>query len=269
MIQSKQVGGLLKNNPNTTGAMVNYMRKPINTNTQAVAPAPTTGEKIHNTLSDLGTGVATWGTSFRRPTPEELNLGRSGWAGRAKLLSGAATQGMVNTMIGAGLSKLAAPAVAPAIKRTAVGTADVADSTSELRKRLMQDGGVMAADSTNNARLKGLMGVPGAVKSFMLNKRIPGTIGGVLDTQLSTVSPDRKLPEATDPNVKAVGEFNKTLSQPEMDALINTTANPFGKQGWLKNVVFNPKVAITGEKMYKAGKAARGLYNLNKDGYKF
>jgi hypothetical protein len=134
-----------------------------------------------------------------------------------------------------------------------------------------QAGGLLTSqqDSTNNARLKGLMSVPGAVKSMIYNKNIPGTIGAKLGTQISTVSPDRKLPEATNPNVQAVGEFNKSLSGPEMDALVNTTANPFGKQGWLKNVVFNPKVDITRDKLFKAGKAARGLYNLNKEGYKF
>ena len=136
-----------------------------------------------------------------------------------------------------------------------------------MKKQL---GGVMSpADSTNNARLKGLMSVPGAVKSFLYNKNLPGTIGEVMGKQLSTVSTDRKLPEATNPNVQAIGAFNKSLSGPEMDALVNTTANPFGKQGWLKNIVFNPKVHITTDKVIGAGRAARGLYNLNKEGYKF
>jgi hypothetical protein len=67
----------------------------------------TIGDRIHNAISDVGTGVATWGTSFRPPTDVEKKLGRGTWADRAKLLAGATAQGLTNEMIGAGIGKVA------------------------------------------------------------------------------------------------------------------------------------------------------------------
>jgi hypothetical protein len=67
----------------------------------------TAGDRIHNAISDVGTGVATWGTSFRPPTDAEKKLGRGTWADRAKLLAGAATQGLTNEMIAGGIGKIA------------------------------------------------------------------------------------------------------------------------------------------------------------------
>ena len=67
----------------------------------------TLGDKIHKGLSDVATGVATWGTSFRPPTQEELQQGRGSWSDRAKLLAGATAKGLTNEMLATGMGKVA------------------------------------------------------------------------------------------------------------------------------------------------------------------
>jgi hypothetical protein len=65
------------------------------------------GEKIHNAISDIGTGVSTWGNSFRAPTEEEKVGNRTGWDYRSQFLAKQATQGMVNELTGGAISKVA------------------------------------------------------------------------------------------------------------------------------------------------------------------
>ena len=124
-------------------------------------------------------------------------------------------------------------------------------------------------DTLNDRALKSMMKEKMATRAFINNEQKSGTIGGLMSTKLSTVSPDRKLPQMDNPDVGKVRTFAESISRPEMKALLNTTANPFGKSGWLKNIVFNPDVHITMDKVAKAGSAAKGLFNLNKQGYKF
>ena len=89
----------------------------------------TLGDKIHNAISDVGTGVATWGTSFRPPTQGELQQGRGSWGDRAKLLAGATEQGLTNEMLAAGIGKVAGefipkamPSVVPESRPIDVGS---------------------------------------------------------------------------------------------------------------------------------------------------
>ena len=127
----------------------------------------------------------------------------------------------------------------------------------------------VSQDVLNDRALKGMIHEPMAARALFSNDQKPGTLGGLMSKTLSTVSPDRKLPQMDNPDVGKIRTFAESISRPEMKALLNTTANPFGKSGWLKNIVFNPDVHITIDKAGKAGAAARGLYNLNKQGYKF
>ena len=124
-------------------------------------------------------------------------------------------------------------------------------------------------DTLNEQALKGMLHDKMAARAMISSQQIPGTLGGLMSTSVSTVSPDRKLPQMDNPDVGKVRDFAESISRPEMGALLNTTANPFGKSGWLKNIIFNPAVHLTLDKVSKAGAAARGLYNLNKQGYKF
>lgn len=104
---SKQDGGLLKSNQ----AGAKY--PPMNEAEASSGPMPppmvpsTLGDRIHKGISDVATGVATWGTSFRPPTNGELQQGRGTWADRAKLLAGATTKGLTNEMIASGIGKVA------------------------------------------------------------------------------------------------------------------------------------------------------------------
>jgi hypothetical protein len=47
-------------------------------------------DKVSNFAYDLGTNIATLGTQFRYPSQQELEAGRKGGLGRAKILSDAA-----------------------------------------------------------------------------------------------------------------------------------------------------------------------------------
>jgi hypothetical protein len=84
-----------------------------------------TGERIHNAISDIGTGVATWGTSLRPPNQQEIKQGRGDWGQRSKLLANSATQGIANELVGGAMSKgselLFNSKVANSIKEAAQG----------------------------------------------------------------------------------------------------------------------------------------------------
>jgi hypothetical protein len=71
-------------------------------------------EKIHNTISDVATGVSTWGTSLRPPNQEEINQGRGGWSERSSILVKSATQGMANELVGGLIGKIAGKLSNPA-----------------------------------------------------------------------------------------------------------------------------------------------------------
>jgi hypothetical protein len=97
-----------------TGALFNYMKnldtpkyegpefKKLNEN---VKQQTVTNLKIHNFISDVATGVATWGTQLRKPTVEEYEAGRAGGMGRADVLAKSATWGGVDLLTEGFMSK--------------------------------------------------------------------------------------------------------------------------------------------------------------------
>lgn len=283
----RQSGGLL--DTRLKGAMLNYGKPLASAVGTTPTPAPKTrGDKIHDTLSDVATNVATVGTSFRKATPEELDLGRGGWAGRAKLLGGATAKGALNAVGVSGAARLmgmkGAGILAKGLKWADRGlnAGDVVGAATPYLqgggsippaagKELSFDQGQVQhlTDISNEQRLKDMMKEPLFMRAAMTSYGRKGTLGGLMDNTMTTKSPDRMLPAVTDPNVAKVKDFIGGITQPELSALLNTKANPFGKRGWIKNVVMNPEVDITMDKVKKAGSAVRGLYNLKKEGYKF
>ena len=137
--EKKQVGGILKNNPNVTSAMVNYMRKPKDTNTQTITATPALGDKMHDAISDAGTGVATWGTSFRRPTQNELQQGRGNWGERTKLISGAITQGLANELVGGVIGKVAGRLVTKSVTKSVPKSSTIDTGSSMWNKGQILD----------------------------------------------------------------------------------------------------------------------------------
>ena len=103
-----------------TGALVNYMKnlekpkyegpefKKLNEN---VKQQSITNLKVHNYISDIATGIATWGTQLRKPTVEEYEAGRAGGMGRADVLAKSATWGGVDLLTEGFMSK-AVPVIA-------------------------------------------------------------------------------------------------------------------------------------------------------------
>lgn len=93
-----------------TGLLSDYKKKP-----EYVGPtlkaSETLSEKIHNTLSDIATGV-TVAPQLRKPTPEEYQMGRGDWGQRAQLMAKSTTWAMVDELTGAAI-----PAVAQAIPK--------------------------------------------------------------------------------------------------------------------------------------------------------
>jgi hypothetical protein len=72
--------------------------------------------KTQRNLADIATGVATWGTQFRKPNQKELNAGRKGGIDRITMLAKNQTAGLVNEMLGAGMGKIAQKIVDKGIK---------------------------------------------------------------------------------------------------------------------------------------------------------
>ena len=78
----------------------------------------TVGDRLHKGISDVATGVATWGTSFRPPTQGELQQGRGTWVDRTKLLAGATTQGLTNELVAGAMGKIASKIVTKSVTKS-------------------------------------------------------------------------------------------------------------------------------------------------------
>jgi hypothetical protein len=93
--------GLTGERPSDKMAQSNIHNKPL-----------TRGDYIGKNIADFATGVAVGGTQLRRPTQEEIRMGRAGGMERAKLLANAATIGLTGEMVGAAM-----PVVARAVSK--------------------------------------------------------------------------------------------------------------------------------------------------------
>lgn len=86
--------------PNGPGDMIAQADR----NNVSITDRQRRSENIHNNLSDIATGVATWGTQLRKPTEQEIRDGRAGGTRRVGLLARAATAGIANELVGGAMS---------------------------------------------------------------------------------------------------------------------------------------------------------------------
>lgn len=160
-------------------------------------------------LSDIGTGLITWGTQFRPPEQKELESARAGWKGRLPLLAQGVTYGLGYDMLGAGMSflapKIASELITGKVTKEALGTAGtVAKAPIDFIKGVKR--GVEnvklvgpATEVLNRKalgkfeeirRLKNLVGVKGLEDPTVLNRIINSSVND--DVLLNLFGKNRK-----------------------------------------------------------------------------